>query len=48
MSGHFIADCLHFDNKWYCFNDSIVSGPSNHYNKKGTPYILFYQNVNDN
>lgn len=44
MGGHFIADCRHFDNKWYCFNDSIVSGPSNHYNKKGIPYILFYLN----
>ena len=48
MSGHFIADCLHFDNKWYTFNDGIVSGPYNNYTKKGTPYILFYQNVNDN
>ena len=44
MSGHFTADCRHFDNKWYCFNDGIVSGPNNYYNKKGTPYILFYEN----
>ena len=43
MSGHFIADCKHFDNKWYCFNDGIVNGPSGRYSKKGTPYILFYQ-----
>ena len=44
MSGHFIADCRHFDGKWYCFNDSIVSGPNYKYSKRGTPYILFYQN----
>ena len=44
MSGHFIADCKHFDGKWYTFNDSIVSGPYNSYQKHGTPYILFYQN----
>ena len=44
MSGHFLADCRYFDGQWYCFNDSVVSGPSSHYSKKGTPYILFYQN----
>ena len=44
MSGHFIADCRYFDGQWYCFNDSIVNGPSSRYSKKGTPYILFYQN----
>ena len=48
MSGHFIADCRHFDDKWYCFNDGIVTGPNNKYNKRGTPYILFYQNVEFN
>ena len=45
MSGHFIADCRHFDGKWYTFNDSIVSGPNSKYSKKGTPYILFYENI---
>ena len=45
MSGHFIADCRHFDDKWYCFNDGIVTGPSHRYSKRGTPYILFYQNA---
>ena len=45
MSGHFIADCLHFNNKWYCFNDGIVTGPSYNYAKRGTPYILFYENI---
>ena len=44
MSGHFIADCRHFDGKWYTFNDSIVTGPNNSFQKHGTPYILFYQN----
>ena len=43
MSGHFIADCKHFDGQWYSFSDSSVTGPSNKYTKKGTPYILFYQ-----
>ena len=46
MSGHFIADCRHFDGKWYTFNDSIVTGPNFKYSKKGTPYILFYENEN--
>jgi len=45
MSGHFIADCKHFDGKWYSFSDSSVTGPSNNYTKKGTPYILFYQHI---
>ena len=44
MSGHFIADCKHFDGKWYSFSDSSVIGPSYSYSLKGTPYILFYQN----
>ena len=43
MNGHFIADCKHFDGNWYSFSDSSVSGPYSNYNKKGTPYILFYQ-----
>ena len=43
MNGHFIADCKHFDGKWYSFSDSSISGPNYKYNKKGTPYILFYQ-----
>ena len=44
MNGHFIADCKHFDGKWYSFSDSSVTGPSSFYSKRGTPYILFYQN----
>ena len=46
MSGHFIADCRHFNGKWYTFNDSMVTGPNNKYIKKGIPYILFYENEN--
>ena len=44
MSGHFLAFCKHFDDKWYCFNDGIVSPlNSNDDIYKGVPYILFYQ-----
>ena len=45
MSGHFIADCKHFDGSWYSFSDRSVSGPYREYqrHKEVTPYILFYQ-----
>ena len=47
MGGHFIAFCKHnIDNKWRCYNDSIVTECQNDYLKKGTPYILFYKNKN--
>ena len=50
MSGHFIAFCRHrLDNKWYRFNDAIVTlcqDQNNEY-KIGSPYILFYE-ANDN
>ena len=42
MNGHFIADCKHFDGKWYSFSDSSVT-LTNRYTKRGMPYILFYQ-----
>ena len=45
MSGHFIAFCNSFmDNKWYRYNDSLVT-PSSFQDAKntGVPYILFYQ-----
>ena len=45
MEGHFIAYCKHFDNNWYLFNDGIVSGVNENDIYKGTPYILFYQNI---
>ena len=46
-NAHFIASCKSsIDNKWYRFNDSIVS-PITNIQKEviefGTPYILFYQ-----
>ena len=44
MGGHFIAFCKHYkDNKWRCYNDSIVTECQNDYLQKGTPYILFYK-----
>ena len=44
MGGHFIAFCKHnIDNKWRCYNDSIVTLCQNDYLTKGTPYILFYK-----
>ena len=44
MGGHFIAFCKHNkDNKWRCYNDSIVTLCSDDYLNKGTPYILFYK-----
>ena len=48
-SGHFIAYCCSpIDNKWYCYNDSIVT-LCNQENivgqiaSKGIPYLLFYR-----
>ena len=44
MGGHFIAFCKHnIDQKWRCYNDSIVVECQNDYLNKGTPYILFYK-----
>ena len=45
MSGHFVAYCKNrIDNKWYLYNDSIVSlcERKDQYND-GMPYILFYK-----
>ena len=47
MSGHFIAYCKsYWDNKWYKFNDAIVS-PVNDFKTEvidfAMPYLLFYQ-----
>ena len=53
-SAHFIASCKSpVDQKWYRYNDSIISPISNDNIQKeiidfGTPYILFYQKVNNN
>ena len=47
MGGHFIAFCKHsMDGKWRCYNDSTVAESQNDYLQKGTPYILFYKNMN--
>ena len=46
MEGHFIAFCKHFDFNWYLFNDGIVTQVAQNEIFKGTPYILFYQNIN--
>ena len=49
MGGHFIAFCRHsMDGKWRCYNDSIVAECQNDYLNKGTPYILFYENISTN
>ena len=50
-SAHFVASCKSpVDNKWYRYNDSMVS-PINNVQKEiidfGTPYILFYQKNNN-
>ena len=41
--GHFIANCKHFDGKWYIFSDSTILGPSDKYRNYGIPYLLFYR-----
>ena len=50
MSGHFIAYCKSpVDNKWYLYNDAIVTfceeGPNKNLNTnlESIPYVLFYQ-----
>ena len=50
MSGHFIAYCRHrITNEWYCYNDASVSKLTDQNNgyKKGTPYILFYEGMDN-
>ena len=46
-AGHFVASCKSpIDNKWYRFNDGVVSDINNlqvDVIKFATPYILFYQ-----
>ena len=47
MGGHFIAFCKSpIDNKWYRFNDSIVTPVIDFYrdiHEYGCPYVLFYE-----
>jgi hypothetical protein len=50
MGGHFIAFCKHrIQKQWYKYNDAIVTFCQNQYNdfKIGTPYILFYESIDD-
>ena len=46
-SGHFIAFCrMSPQSKYYCYNDSLVNESSfDEINRRGTPYILFYQKI---
>lgn len=43
MGGHFIANCRHFDGKFYIFSDSSISKPLVKYQQYGEPYLLFYR-----
>ena len=46
MNGHFIAFCRHrVSDKWYKYNDSIVTECGNKEYLLGEPYILFYQQI---
>ena len=45
MGGHFIANCRHFDGKYYVFSDSSVYGPMDNYKQNGIPYLLFYRKI---
>ena len=42
-SGHFIANCKHFDGNWYFFSDSSYMTTKKYYKKYGLPYLLFYR-----
>ena len=47
-SGHFFSYCRHrINNKWYLYNDSIVTECDGCNDLKGLPYILFYQKINN-
>lgn len=47
--GHYISICLCDDNKYYCFNDSLVHEENNssisNIIQTSSPYILFYRRV---
>ena len=43
QSGHFIANCKHFDKNWYIFSDSSITSTKNKYIKYGIPYLVFYR-----
>ena len=43
QSGHFIANCRHFDGNWYMYSDSTIYETKDHYKQYGIPYLLFYR-----
>ena len=43
LSGHFVANCKHFDGNWYLFNDSRTICTKGEYHQFGEPYLLFYR-----
>ena len=48
-NAHFVASCRNTDNKWYRFNDAMVTLIEDFQREVidfGTPYILFYQILN--
>ena len=48
MGGHFISYCRSIENKdkWFELNDAMVSESSfSEIKKRGIPYVLFYENV---
>ena len=48
MSRHFFSYCRHrMNNKWYLYNDSVVTECEGCNDLKGFPYILFYQKINN-
>ena len=44
-SGHFIANCKHFNGEWLLFSDSsiYIKNDKIKYQKHGVPYLLFYR-----
>ena len=42
-TGHFIANCKHFNGEWYIFSDSSIHPTKNEYQQYGVPYLLFYR-----
>ena len=42
-TGHFIANCKHFNGEWYIFSDSSIHPTQKEYKQYGVPYLLFYR-----
>ena len=45
-SGHFIANCKHFDGNWYLYSDSSIYSSGKEYQQNGIPYLIFYEREN--